>query len=387
MYFFHALGISLESLKPKQEYISIGARYLELDKFAKCIYGLDGLPFSLSALGDQDSCHIVNSFEKLSDHNFLELEVRKLINFLKKETPKKSYENPILNTSRVRITEECSLQDHIFMFGIDLPGSRYNPLGMGYFSDFFMDMFFGNFTEFMEHVNKLSSISLKKAMKRREGFCRFNPVFAPIEGMLRMNDSPNLCACETKEFKMMFCGTNENKHLEILKKLLQLGADPNAHDIYGYNPLHYLMKPPFFDVRIDMMKLLLKYGANPDTRFDLMGSCYPLDVCCRLKKVDMRKGDIIEQQLEAIELLVKHQAKTSCCGEIRRAVEEKGDVDLVVRVREILVWAENICEKSGCKVYAEKRCSACGLVFYCTPACQKLDWKFHKVSCQRNKKI
>ena len=119
MYFFHTLGISLESLKPKQEYTSIEARYLELDKFVKCIYGLDGLPFSLSALkrgfevnGDQDSCHLVNSFETLSDHNYLELEVRKLINFLKKEPPKKSYENPILNTSRIRITTECSLQEY-----------------------------------------------------------------------------------------------------------------------------------------------------------------------------------------------------------------------------------------------------------------------------------
>ena len=211
------------------------------------MYRLDGLPFSLSALkkeiefnGEQNSCEIVNSFKKLNDHNFLELEVRKLINFLKSGAPKKSFKNPILNTNRVIIANEISLQDHVFMFGIDLPGSRYNPLGMGYFSDFFMDMFFGNFTEFMEHVNKLSSISLKKAMKRREGFCRFNPLFAPIEGMLRMNDSPNLSARETEEFKLMFCGANENKHLEILEKLLIFGADPNAHDIYGYTPLHHL---------------------------------------------------------------------------------------------------------------------------------------------------
>jgi hypothetical protein len=32
----------------------------------------------------------------------------------------------------------------------------------------------------------------------------------------------------------MYSLQNENKHLKILKKLIKLGADVKAHDIYGF---------------------------------------------------------------------------------------------------------------------------------------------------------
>ncbi|KAJ3049079.1 hypothetical protein HDU99_008994, partial [Rhizoclosmatium hyalinum] len=36
-----------------------------------------------------------------------------------------------------------------------------------------------------------------------------------------------------------------------------------------------------------------------------------------------------------------------------------------------------------------KACAACGIVRYCSPACQKLDWKNHKPDCLyfRSKKV
>ena len=59
-------------------------------------------------------------------------------------------------------------------------------------------------------------------------------------------------------------------------------------------------------------------------------------------------------------------------------------VTVAVRVREAMPRADNECEK--CEGNAIKRCSGCRLVYYCSTACQKQDWKFHKVTCQKNKK-
>ena len=59
----------------------------------------------------------------------------------------------------------------------------------------------------------------------------------------------------------MYSGNNENKHLQILKKLLKLGADPNAHDINGFTPLLHAM---YYGDQYMIATLLIK-GANPNS--------------------------------------------------------------------------------------------------------------------------
>ena len=65
--------------------------------------------------------------------------------------------------------------------------------------------------------------------------------------------------------RSLFHGQNEDMHLEILEKLLELGADPNAYDIHGNTPLHHAM----IQAQRRMTRVLLKHGANPniDNRF------------------------------------------------------------------------------------------------------------------------
>ena len=45
----------------------------------------------------------------------------------------------------------------------------------------------------------------------------------------------------------------------------------------------------------------------------------------------------------------------------------------------------SVCET--CAVPAQKKCTGCELVFYCSKACQKEDWKEHKVFCQLSEDI
>jgi hypothetical protein len=39
------------------------------------------------------------------------------------------------------------------------------------------------------------------------------------------------------------------------------------------------------------------------------------------------------------------------------------------------------CNKPGCKQEGTKGCSACNVSKYCSPECQKKDWKIHKLVC------
>jgi hypothetical protein len=41
------------------------------------------------------------------------------------------------------------------------------------------------------------------------------------------------------------------------------------------------------------------------------------------------------------------------------------------------------CAKHGCNKMGSKLCSSCNDESYCSPECQKLDWKIHKIICSK----
>jgi ankyrin repeat protein len=53
-----------------------------------------------------------------------------------------------------------------------------------------------------------------------------------------------------------------NGHAEIVKLLLEHGADPNVRSSYGWTPLHYAV----FGGYLEVVKLLLERGADPNAR-------------------------------------------------------------------------------------------------------------------------
>ena len=95
---------------------------------------------------------------RLKDGNNAEAQVQELTKHLKENPPKVSYENPILPDGPCTL-EQKNLAQFIYCYGIDLPGSKLNLYGhLQYYSSFFIDMFFGNFTEFNAHIKSLSSM-------------------------------------------------------------------------------------------------------------------------------------------------------------------------------------------------------------------------------------
>ena len=344
--------------------------YTILQVIAITKLGLDGVPFSLSALEHPPSDNAIKEItaflrqcHKAASGNNSDDDAIKLIKYLKDNPPKESCENPRLSDSQPTQDEE-NLIEHIFNDGIDLPGSKHNPFGhLQYFSSFFIDMFFGNYTEFNDHIKNLSKEELNMAMKKREGYCQFSPLFAPILG-LRI--SKQVC-----EIRTMYSGCNEHKHLEIMIELIKHGADVNAHDIYGFTPLHYAV----LHSNEDMVTVLLEHGANPnsESRIDYT----PLSI---LRYYASESG------MKFIDILIQHNARLTNkdhINDLRTLVETHRNKDLANKVREAHPRDKEECEK--CVKPTTKKCGACGKVYYCTPACQKLDWKFHKITCQNKK--
>ena len=307
----------------------------------------------------------------------------KLIKDLRKNPPKESFENPVV--------QQCSSYEEwvamgSLMHNIDLPGSKYNPPGLGYYSDLFFDSFFGNFSVFNEQIRKLTKEELKKKLNTREGYPQFSPVFAPIIGrkMVFIEDAGTLLTDQNiKDIRLMYNGDNENKHVKILEKLLKLGADPNAHDILGNTPLSYASVIIDNDC-LKIASLLLRYGANPN-----YGTLQYESI---LDSFIFAFGNSPEYW-SVIDLLLSYNAKPTDYEEamkIRYFMEGTYTVDYVVKIREsfpknIFPKKDNICERTFCEVSTVKKCGACGFVVYCTPACQKLDWKFHKPTCKKKR--
>jgi hypothetical protein len=360
--------------------------YSQVEIIAIIKMGLEGPPFTLSTLEQPWSyfnkdfhLFFIKCYEIFTKADIDE-EIVKLVEFLRKNPPQPSYENPIVETGFTKA--EMTTIQRIFYHGLELPGSRNNPLGMGYFTGFFLHVYFGNMTGVMEYINSLSKDQLDEALKMREGYRQFSPVFAPILGrkLVRLNSIPFMTKSITQEIRNTYPGNIENKHVEILEKLLELGADPNAHDIFGNTPLVHTLSPFIVkDDREQFATALLKHGANPNTKCRL--DITPLSMCSSQIEDDKDLCVIID-------LMIKHNVKPCSKEEAtlaRSEAESNGPVDFAVRVREAFPRGEKECEK--CEKSAEKKCTACYLVHYCSPACQKLDWKFHKVTCKRNRQV
>ena len=222
----------------------------------------------------------------------------------------------------------------------------------------------------MDHLKSLCKQEIHTKLSKREGYCCFSPIFAPILGLniKDLKGKAGFTAYEKMTFSSMYSGCNENRHAKILEKLVNYGANVNAHDIHGYTPLHYAV----LYVNHDMVAILLENGANPNA--ECVSGNTPLNILRYLRsEEEMRLIDILLQY--GAQLINKYTA-----NELRSTVEQFGRLDLAINVRNSHPREKNECER--CVKPAPR---SCGLVYYCTPACQKMDWKFHKVTCRLKK--
>ena len=352
----------------------------------------DTVRFTLEELEEVDDNENIDSWivGELLEY-YYSIESEKFIKKLRENPPSIRYENPYI--FRRSYFRNCQCLDRDFnevcqcpeferrlmnlIQEIDLPGSKFNPAGNGsYYSELFYHMFFGNYSDFNDHIMKLSKPELEKTLRAREGYPQFSPVFAPIIGrrMLFVDELPWRLLTDTniKDIRMIWNGENENAHFMILEKLLQLGADVNAHDLSGNTALDYACLYPGGEGAIS---ILLKYGADPNLKFQYRSTLY--------QSINSL-ADI--SHWRALNLLLDGGAKPRNyeeASEMRYFAEEGGYVPyLVAKVRELCPRKKDVCERTDCNDEAVKKCGACKSVVYCSPGCQKNDWKFHKPTCK-----
>lgn len=316
------------------------------------------------------------------------IKTEELIKDLRINPPKESYGNP---SNFVNTEVNPDLMNYLLLeLGLDLPASKYNPIGMGYFSGFFYDMFFGNYEEFEDHIDSLSEEDLKKTLDRREGYFQFSPLFAPIIGrkMVNLEEHKRLSPPIIKEVRTMWNGTNENRHFKILDKLLQLGADPNAYDRGGFTGLFHAC---FLNPKdcVEVMKILLKHGA--DINFQVTNAIF--QVVDSIPSMCVSRFFVVNhinepEYDEALDLLLKHNPKPRNYIDIiaiRIFCEVKSTTKKAAKLRQHFPKNAYECERTGCRRRAPKRCTACASVYYCSQKCQQTDWKFHKLACKKKK--
>ena len=76
----------------------------------------------------------------------------------------------------------------------------------------------------------------------------------------------------------------KDDHIEILEKLLEMGANPNAKDFAGHTPLHHCLSAVGNSTTLAMAQILLKAGVDPNIQSRFGHT--PLFECVQSAKFD-----------------------------------------------------------------------------------------------------
>eukprot|EP00088_Acartia_fossae_P012865 TRINITY_DN1665_c0_g1_i1.p1 TRINITY_DN1665_c0_g1~~TRINITY_DN1665_c0_g1_i1.p1 ORF type:complete len:484 (-),score=131.38 TRINITY_DN1665_c0_g1_i1:879-2330(-) len=269
--------------------------------------------------------------------------------------------------------------------GMDMPGGTARTQGLKHFSKWYLAIFLGNFDEFMNIVDRLSPEELKQQLKKREGVLQLSAIFLPVIGA-RVLGRKQISYTEMNWLRSEYGSGSDGMHLEILDKLIDLGADVNVHDLAGYTPLHHCLTASCNDMTYEMAEKLLEKGkANPNlvNRF----GAPPLSEC------------IMSNNLKHVQLLMEYNADpyikdNDGCSPSDMGIRSPTVNRLLKTADKRFVKAERDAAKEEhqlkkcgrCSKDASKRCTGCYLVWYCNADCQKSDWDVHKTTCKKIRK-
>ena len=245
------------------------------------------------------------------------------------------------------------------------------------FSPLFVHCYLGNYSEFMNIIEGLSREELKKELGKRETLLQVTPIFAPIIGSGALIPDTG-CHADTEEKY----GKPELKHIKILKKLLDLGADVNIHDFAGYSPLHTCAisaTVPFS--KFEMAKLLIEAGAD-------------LNSTNRSGETPMLVA-LLREEPDFVNLLAEHGADPyvkdvfgKCAYDFAylpavKKILKKSEKKIIKRT--VGTEKNELKKCSVCRKECKLNCNGCFLEWYCSAECQKSDWRYHKEMCKMRK--
>ena len=169
----------------------------------------------------------------------------------------------------------------------------------------------------------------------------------------------------------------------IVKRLTEGGADVNALDALSNTPLSLAVPTG----HIDVVKYLIEKGAN--VNIASAEGFSPLHLAAQEGRFDIAKCLVVRgadiHKSNRFGLTPLHQAALNGRNEVEEFLIKKG------ATFEVRGTEAKACKHCGATdVPKMMKCSGCGIVFYCSPACQKADWKEggeqkHKTQCPRIK--
>lgn len=187
----------------------------------------------------------------------------------------------------------------------------------------------------------------------------------------------------------LYTAVQSNK-LEIVSKLLLLGADPNIEEIISDNhqyPLSIAIEYNYTDVAL----LLINSNANINQFMYIVTTNKQITPLC---------AAIIKNNVAIVQSLLEkgadHSLKTTIDDiiilplELAYILKDKIKIDTepYQNYINIITLLENagakryICNNIDCNNEATNKCSKCEMAHYCSKKCQISHWKtFHKLNC------
>ena len=241
---------------------------------------------------------------------------------------------------------------------------------------------FGDYDGMMLHIEeatKLSEPHVSTLLERRETMLNFSALHHVVKGAMHYSEKKS---------------ENPPKHIECLRKLIELGANIEAKDFAGFTPLFYCVTKFATNTSLKLAKILLSNGANVNAQ-NRIGST-PL------------AEPVMARRLDCMQLLLERGADPTIRDNDGATVEggmmscfDTGLKKLFVearnrKTRELRDKAKkdaggdlnqcNVCSTPSDVAKPNKRCKGCYMIYYCDADCQKSDWRNHKVKCKETRK-
>lgn len=304
---------------------------------------------------------------------------------LQAEATRKSFAMFLRGIARGFVEEDCIYEDPDQSPVRGIEAERLNHMwggGMDYtpsspaFSPWALLLWRGDYTKMMAQLEGLQGSGLKRLLERRETGMYISAIGHVIQGAKTCHPSFPMVS----NFASFLQGA-ELRHMDCLRKLVDLGAYIHIKDVAGYTPLHHCLALYRNDISLEMARLLLERGADPNAqnRFGVVPLIYSVQ----------------QGHMDSVKLLLEFKADPTVPdweGNTPMKVAKSPRLHTLFamhakkRCHERRLAAKEAGELKRCCVCNSgqhaKRCSGCYLVWYCGPACQKQDWDQHKAKCK-----
>jgi len=258
----------------------------------------------------------------------------------------------------------------------------FDLLQSGALSPFAMTCFTGQLEQAQALVNIARSGSGRKLtalLEKRESMMRFTPLMYCISGANYPNSG----------------GGAVSQHLALARMLLEAGALPNARDIAGFTAFHLATNATAAnEIVLAIAAMLPQYGGDPNVRnrfgqVPLVEAVMSSRLDCIAALVEAGADPWLEDL--SMRTLVDNAKKKKKKKETAQVVPTPYSLAVaqpaVLRLFSVASLsrtnpdASYRCSAPGCELPGPKVCPQCRRASYCGAACQKKEWKTHKLLC------